>query len=240
MNKICKMKKWTLGLFLLCGGQALAQSSKESATLQVWMDDITVTADGETITYLTVYEHDDAATYTAFNMTLNVPKGLHIANVKAGRDTRNAIDLSVRATATHSISCNMPNDTQVKIICTSSQNQTFYPDDEEGTPVDELFTIGFVADTSLKGDTYTVTTEGVDFVLVPGAADVAAYTPMVAPSFQLTVDDGGVGLDGVGANSLGQGSQSAATDRFDLSGRRVQQTTPAGVYIQDRKKVLVK
>lgn len=63
---------------------------------------------------------------------------------------------------------------------------------------------------------------------------------MVAPSFRLTVDGGGVGLDGVGANSLGQGSQSAATDRFDLSGRRVQQTTPAGVYIQDRKKVLVK
>jgi hypothetical protein len=110
--------------------------------------------------------------------------------VKAGRGTRNAIDLSERAAETHSISCNMPSETQVKIICTSSQNDEFYPDDEGGNPLDEIFKIGFVADNTMVNGTYTITAEGVDFVLKPGAADVPAYCPATKPTCQLTVTGG--------------------------------------------------
>ena len=227
----------TNSIILLClllfGGQAKAQTSPTSETLQVWMEDVTLNADGETITYVTVYEHDNL-NYTAFNMSLIVPKGVKIATVKAGRGTRNAIDLSVRAAETHSISGNMPDETHIKIICTSSQNDEFYPDDEAGNPVDEIFKIGLIAENSTVNGIYNITTEGVDFVLKPGTSDVASYSPATSPTFQLTITGG---QDESSIEALT--TEDSNSDRYDLSGRR---TTAAhkGVFIQEGRKKLVK
>ena len=230
MNKF--FKTFILCLFFLCGKLVQAQTTQSSEALRVWMDNVTLTANGEAITYIPVYEHDDATAYTGFNMSLIVPQGVRVATVKSGRGTRNAIDLSVRAAETHSISCNMPTDTQIKIICTSSQNDEFFPDDEEGTLVDELFKIGLVADPSTVNGTYTVTTEGVDFVLKPGTSAVPAYAPASQPSFQLTIEGGTTGIKG---NKV----SAASEDCYDLLGRRVQ-TKPAGIYIREGKKMLEK
>lgn len=229
------MKKNSIILLclLLFGGQAKAQTSPKSESLRVWMDDVTLSADGESITYVTVYEHDDL-NYSAFNISFVVPKGVKIATVKAGRGTRNAIDLSVRAAETHSISCNMPDDTHIKIICTSSQNDEFYPDDESGNLVDEIFKIGLIAENSTVNGTYTIATEGVDFVLKPGTSDVPSYSPATSPSFQLIITGG---QDESGIDTLIM--ENSNSDRYDLLGRRTT-ATHKGVFIQEGKKIIVK
>ena len=177
-------------LFLL--GQAQAQNTSTTA-LRVWMDDISVTADGQTATRLTVYENDEDRNYEAFNLSLIVPDGITVAQVKKGRDWVNAIELSERATATHSISCNMPDATTIKIICSSTQNDALYPDDEDGKPMDELFTIDLIANPAMMNGAYTITTEGVVFGRLQGGA-VIGYMPDPLPSFQLTITGGQDGL----------------------------------------------
>lgn len=179
-------------LFLLLGGQALAQNI-QTTTLRVWMDDITVTADGTTATRLTVYENDAERDYTAFNMSLIVPEGISVKQVKKGRNWVNSIELSERAAESHTISCLMPEPTLLKIMCSSSQNDNLYPDDEDGNPMDELFTIDLIADPAMMNGTYTVTTEGIVFVYKEGST-LTGYVPDPLPSFQLTITGGQDGL----------------------------------------------
>lgn len=136
-----------------------------SETLEVWMDkSVSFTADGKTVTKLMFRERDPNINYIAFNMTLTVPKGIHINQVKSGRNYVNDIKLTERATSTHAIACNMPDETTVKIICTSSLNEELYPDDEEGKLMDELFEIGFVADADTYNGTYAIEMTGCKFV----------------------------------------------------------------------------
>lgn len=151
-----------LGLTLSVG--SAAGQNIQTEALRVWMDDITVTADGQTMTRLTVYENDAERDYTAFNMSIHLPEGISVAKVKKGRDYVNSIDLSVRAAETHTISCSMLEGTLLKVISSSTQNDNFYPDDEDGNLMDELFTVDLIADPSMMNGTYTVTTDGVVFV----------------------------------------------------------------------------
>ena len=176
----------------LAGGRAVGQNIQTEA-LRVWMDDITVTADGQTATRLTVYENDPERDYTAFNMSLVVPDGITVAQVKKGRNWVNSIELSVRAAETHTISCNMPEGTLIKIMCSSTQNDDLYPDDEDGNLVDELFTIDLLADPQMTNGTYTVLTEGVVFAHNQNNV-VTGYVPNPLPSFHLTVTGGQDGL----------------------------------------------
>lgn len=133
--------------------QAIAQPQE----LKVWMDEsVSVTADGKTVTELKVYENDPTINYIAFNMVITVPKGVQINKVRSGREYINDIELSDRATTTHAIACNMPEEGMVKIICTSSLNQELYPDDIDGNPLDELFTIRFVADPAAYNGKYAI------------------------------------------------------------------------------------
>lgn len=178
----------SLAAGLLLGGQASAQNI-QTESLRVWMDDITLTADGQTATRLTVYENDSERDYTAFNMSLVVPDGITVAQVKKGRNWVNSIELSVRAAETHTISCNMPEGTLIKIMCSSTQNDNFYPDDEDGNLVDELFTIDLIASHEMMNGTYTVTTEGVVFGYNKDNV-VTGYVPDPLPSFQLTIIGG--------------------------------------------------
>lgn len=133
--------------------------------LKVWMDQkLHFTADGQTVTYLTVHQTDPKVNYMAYNMTILLPKGTAIHQVKSGRNYKNDIQMSERATDTHTIACNMPEAGMLKVICTSSMNQDLYPDDEAGNPCDELFTVGLVADASTYNGTYRAEMVGVCFV----------------------------------------------------------------------------
>ena len=175
----------------LCG-QAMGQNIETSA-LRVWMDDITMNADGTTATRLTVYENDAERDYEAFNLALIVPDGITVAKVKKGRDWVNAIEMSERATATHTISCNMPDATTIKIICSSNQNEALYPDDEEGNLMNKLFTIDLIANPQMMNGNYTVSAEGVVFGRLQGNV-VTGYVPDPLPSFQLAITGGQDGL----------------------------------------------
>lgn len=142
-----------------------AQTTAQTNTLEVWMDPACqLTADGKTVTRLTVYQKDPNADYTTFNMTLTVPKGTQIHKVRDGREYVDDIELSERATKSHSIACNMPDERTVKIICMSSLLQDLYPDDADGNEYYPLFTIGLVADPSTYNGKYQVEMTGCRFV----------------------------------------------------------------------------
>ena len=156
-----KIRQWTMLLLAFAPFLAFAQSSK----LQVWIDaEMKFTADGKTVTYMTVYEKNPDVDYTAFNMEFTLPRGFRINLVKKGREWVKDINLSVRASSTHTINCNMPDPTLLKIISTSSQNENYYPDDEDGNECTELFTIGLVADPETYNGTYAIQMDGARFV----------------------------------------------------------------------------
>ena len=178
--------------FALIAGRTDGQNIQTSA-LRVWMDDITITADGQTATRLTVYENDTERDYTAFNMSILLPEGVTVAQVKKGRVMVNSIELSVRAAETHNISCNMESPTLLKVMCSSTQNDNLYPDDEDGNLVDELFYVDLIADPSMMNGTYSVQTEGVVFAHNQNNV-VTGYVPDPLPSFTLTITGGQDGL----------------------------------------------
>lgn len=186
-----KVLMYVLGLALAVG--PAAGQNVQTAALRVWMDDLSITADGQTAARLTVYENDPERNYEAFNLSLLVPDGITVAKVKKGRDWVDGIELSERATATHSISCNMPDATTIKIICSSTQNDELYPDDEDGNLLDELFTIDLIANPAMMNGSYTIATEGIVFGRQQGSV-VTGYVPDPLPSFQLTVTGGQDGL----------------------------------------------
>ena len=143
--------------YLFCLLALITVRANAQSTLEVWLDQSTeITADGTTVTYLTFYQKDPNINYIAFNMAITVPKGIKIHQKKVGRETVNDIELSVRATSTHSIACNMPDENTIKIASTSSELQEFFPDDEDGNLYDPLFTIGLVGDPTMYNGTYQI------------------------------------------------------------------------------------
>ena len=160
-------KLFFMGLLL---ASFLTRAVAQTETLQVWGHDFEMTADGSTVTHLTVSEHD-VVDYTGFSLTILVPKGIHIAQVRSGREYVNDISLNVdRATTTHSIACNMPTEDMVKVISSSTENLDYYPDDIDGNPVDEIFTIGFTADPTMVNGEYEVKIVECKFAFAAGGA----------------------------------------------------------------------
>lgn len=150
----------------------MTQAQAQTETLELWGNDLEMTADGSTTTYLTISERD-VVDYTAFNMTIMVPKGIHVAQTRSGRDYVDDISLNVdRATTTHTIACNMPEYDYIKVACYSSKSQDFYPDDIDGNLVTELFTIGLTADPTMANGEYEIRIIEVKFVLAAGGASV--------------------------------------------------------------------
>ena len=150
----------------------VTRAQAQTETLELWGHDLDMTADGTTTTHLTISE-SDVVDYTAFNMTIMVPKGIHVAKVRSGRDYVDDIALNVdRATTTHTIACNMPEYDYIKVACYSSKSQDLYPDDIDGNPVTELFTIGLTADPTMANGEYEVRIIEVKFVLAAGGASV--------------------------------------------------------------------
>lgn len=165
------------------------QASAQTETLKVWMDDVTMTADGKTVTRLYVMEND-VVDYTAFSLSLIVPKGVTIAKVKSGRNTVNDIRLTERLND-HTISCNMLSDGRtIKIISSSPSNSNFYPDDVDGNVMDSIFSIGLVADPAMVNGNYTIEIKDCKFVL----QDASASQPQEAVTASMKVTGGVEGL----------------------------------------------
>lgn len=183
----------------------------ESETLKVWYEIPTIVADGVTVNYITVYQHDEGDPYSAFNMHFVFPVGLRVNKVRSGRDMVDDIKFSERASATHAISCNMPDATTLKIIGDSSMNDDLYSDDAEGKPLDKLFTVGMIADPSLAEGEYDVYLDGIKFVYKTGDACVPVNEPIYG---KMTVNATS-GIDEISADELD------ANDCFDLMGQKV-------------------
>lgn len=226
------MKKFVMTFCLVLLTVVGAQAQSE--TLRVWLDSkVTFTADGSTVTYLKLYENDGDQGYTSFNMSLYVPKGIHVNKVKQGRDMVDDIFLSERATTTHTIACNMPSETLLKVACTSSMNQDLYNDDEEGNPLDEVWTIGLVADPTMANGDYIVTmpADGLIFNMKQGDTYVSSHIKEdVKCVFTIT---GGT-ITSIKTLPV-EGGKDAL---YDLNGRKMDTPVSKGVYIENGKKVV--
>ncbi len=209
----------------------------QSTTLKVWLDSkVTFQADGTTVTYLKLYENDGDQGYTSFNMSLIVPKGISVNKVKQGRNTVDDIFLSERATTTHTIACNMPSETLLKVACISTLNQDLYNDDEEGNPLDELWTIGLLADPTMENGDYVVTmpADGLIFNMKDGDNYVSSrISEDVTCVFTI---EGGV-ITAIKQVTVDAEDASAI---YDLQGRKLTNPVGSGVYIIDGKKVAIK
>lgn len=167
MNNIIK-KTGVLILLLLSVGIAHAFD------LKVWMSSPTLVADGKTVTYLTIYQTDSEELYSDMNMQINVPEGIHIAQKKSGRNYVNDITANVdRFDGTEiGIACNMPDATSIRVITTNATKNTWYRDDADGNIVEELFTIGLIADNEMVNGNYEITLSSVKFVKLDATANV--------------------------------------------------------------------
>ena len=192
-------------LFLLLAS-LVARAQAQTEPLRVWGHDFGMTADGTTVTHLTVSEND-VVNYTGFSLSIVVPKGIHIAQVRSGREYVDDISLNVdRATTTHTIACNMPQDDLIKVISYSTLNQDYYPDDLDGNPVDEIFTIGLIADPTMLNGEYEVRIVDCKFAFAEGGASQPQEPVVMKMTVQGGVDgqriDCTLGEDGVGTLCL--------------------------------------
>lgn len=219
-----------LGMGLLCL-TANAYTTTTSETLRVWYNNPVFEPDGTTVTYLTVYENDNI-NYSAFNMYFVLPEGLRVNQVRQGREMVDDIVLSGRAASTHSIACNIVDGTMLKIFCDSSNNDNFYPDDENGNPMDELFTVGLIADEGMTPGTYEIYLTDILFVISDGNACVPANDPIYGT---LTVNGSQTGIDSINAEEAGDEVY------YNLQGQKVDPTKCRGqILVTKGKKVLIK
>ena len=198
---------------LLCSLNLMAYETIETDQLRVWAEfPDPIVAAGTTVNYLKVYQHDDNdLDYTAFNMIFDLPEGFRINKVKVGRETVNDIFLSERASSTHSIACNMPNAIELRIFCDSSVNGDFFKDDEEGNPLDLLFTVGLIAEPTLAAGDHQVELHEVKFVHKDGNAKV----PVQPIYYTINVTKPTTGIETVEADALDP------DDCYDLLGHKV-------------------
>lgn len=173
------MKKLTecLILLLLVGGQAVAQN------LKVWMSAPTMVADGQTVTYLTVYQTDingDGShnLYAQFDMRINVPAGITIAQRKEGRKTVDDFTLNeIRFDGLDNISSSiLATETRISITTLNTGSDAYYADTEEGETVEELFTLGLLADPSMTNGEYEIYLSDVKFIRLDASAEVPSET----------------------------------------------------------------
>lgn len=217
---------------LLMAANARAYTTTESETLKVWYELPTFIADGQTVNYIKVYENDGDNVYSAFNMHFVLPEGIRVNKVKQGRDEVNDIALSERASSSHAISCNMPNATTLKIICTSSMNDNLYNTDNNDEPLDLLFTIGLIAGPELAAGEYEISLDGIKFVFKNADASVPADEPIYG---KMVVKSETSGIESIEADAYRDG------DCYDLQGRKVNPSNVHGtIVISNGSKVLVK
>lgn len=218
---------------------AFAQSGKLTTTktdeLKVWLEIPTIVADGETVNYIKVFEHDDYHTYTAFNMEIVFPmQGMSVNMVKQGRVEVKDIFLTERNSGLHTINCNMLDGYDLRIISTASGNEELFPDDEDGNPLDHLFTVGLIAAPSIASGDYTISFEGIKFVMKDGNACIPEKDPV---SYVMKVENPNdiTGIEEIEAESI----DPAAC--YDLLGRKQNPETAKGkIVVSKGHKYLVR
>lgn len=182
--------------------------------LRVWAEfPDPIVADGKTVNYIKVYQHDDEdILYTAFNMEFILPEGFRVNRIKQGRVMVDDIFFSDRASPTHSISCNIVDGVDLRIIGDSSQNDDLFIDDEDGNPLDELFTIGLIADTSITTGEYQIKMEGIKFCLSNADARIPAEAPI---TYDVYIQNPSTGIPEISPEEL------EPSECFSISGMKV-------------------
>ena len=151
------MKRTSLIIFMLvfAAARLMAQDFK------FWMSNPTLTADGQTVTYLHIYQTDaNNKQYWNFQVEITLPEGIHIAKKRSGREYVNDATLNEDRFdgLPHVLGVNMPDATTFKALCgNSASKQPYYNDDIDGNIVEELFRVGLVADPEMKNGEYTIT-----------------------------------------------------------------------------------
>lgn len=229
------MKKNLISCFLMgcmLAFNANAYTTTESETLNVWYELPTFIADGETVNYIKVYENDGDNVYSAFNMHFVFPEGLRVNRIKKGREEVYDITLSERASSTHTIACNMPEATMLKIICTSTVNDNLFNTDLNEQPLDLLFTVGLIADPSMEPGSYEIYLDGIKFVFKTGDASVPANEPIYST---MLVEPDPTAVESVSID------HNVPIEYYDLQGHRVNPSLMHGkIVISKGNKVLVK
>lgn len=214
-----------------------AYTTTKSETLKVWYEIPTVIADGKTVNYIKVYEHDEGDPYSAFNMHFVFPEGLSVNKIKVGRDMVNDIEFSDRASSTHAISCNMPNATTLKIIGDSSMNDDLYDTDLDDKPLDLLFTVGMIADPNMESGTYEVYLDGIKFVYKTADACVPANEPIYGT---MVVDN----PSGINDIAIDLDNNDDTVVYYNLQGQPIDTPTPGSAALRRQgnttTKVIVK
>lgn len=203
--------------------------------LRVWAEfPEIIYADGSSVFYIKVFQHDDDdLDYTAFNMEFILPDGFRINQVNEDRREVNDIHLTERADATHLISCNLKDGYDLRIIANSSENANLYKNDVNGNPLDELFSVGLIADSAIPAGEYTVSMEGIKFCHKNADARIPAAAPI---QYIIKVADNQLsGMKSIEASSLD------SDDCYDLQGKRIDPSHVHGkIVVSKDKKVFVK
>ena len=164
--------------------------------LKVWMSEPVLVPDGKTVTYMTVYQTDyDGTTgehrkYMDWQMVINVPKGITVNQKKVleGRDSVYVNDITLNEIRyegiTAQLNSNMADSTSIRIITSNQGTSPYYPDDSNGNMVEELFTIGLVADSTMEYGKYEISLTEVKFVQL---GDKSGAKPSETPVATLIV-----------------------------------------------------
>lgn len=218
---------------LISMGVSADYTTTESETLQVWYTNpIEFVADNTSVTYLTVYQHDEID-YSAFNMYFVLPEGLRVNKIKMGRDYIDDITLSERASYTHSIACNIVDGTQLKIFCDSNDNSDLYNTDENSNPLDELFTVGLVAAENMQPGEYPIYLTDIKFAMNDGNACIPSDMPVYGTL--KVVSPISEGINNVGEDAQNDGAY------FNLQGIKVNvERCKDQILIHNGKKIHLK
>lgn len=160
-----------------------------SDNLKVWMNNPVMVADGKTVTYLTIYQTDVEDEYWNFEVHISLPAGVHIAQRKEGRKMVDDVTLNADRFEgmPHSIGVSMPDATSFVAICTNmTSKDPYYNDDADGNIVEELFTVGLVADEEMVNGTYDIGLEVAKFV----RPDVTGHTLTNCSTSKMTITGG--------------------------------------------------
>lgn len=181
------MKKIIIA-YLLCMFAAVHIMATDN--LKVWMNNPVMVADGKTVTYLTIYQTDAEDEYWNFEVHISLPAGIHIAKREEKRG-KMVDDVKLNADRfedmPHTIGVSMPDATSFVAICTNMTSKTpYYNDDADGNIVEELFTVGLVADAEMVNGTYDISVDVAKFV----RTDVTGHTLTNCSTSKMTITGG--------------------------------------------------
>ena len=174
-------------MLLMIGGHAIASN------LKVRMSSPAIMNDGKTAAYLTIYQTDiideenkEYDLYAQFQFRINVPSGITFAQKDVDGEMVNDITLNAsrfRGTSSFFTLSSEQIDGRLSIIsANTSKDKTYYQTDAEGNVIEELLTIGLIADKTMETGSYEISLSEVKFVHLDASANVPGETVTAALS----------------------------------------------------------